>query len=79
MNATCSKSKLGRLAAAVLLVLGLASGCSAPAPVNHTATSDNQMVLRQAMRKLWEDHVTMMKEHLDLTLSGIIQQFPDKF
>jgi len=80
MNSTPSKWKLGLLAAAVLLVAELVPGCAAPpaadraatsAPSATNATSEKQVALRQAMRKLWEDHITWTRLVIVSTAAGL--------
>jgi len=80
MNSTPSKWKLGLLAAAVLLAAELVPGCAAPpaadraatsAPSATNATSEKQVALRQAMRKLWEDHITWTRLVIVSTAAGL--------
>jgi len=66
-----SNSKLGLLAAVILSFSVLVPGCAAPTAEDHTATMEKQVNLRQAMRKLWEDHITWTRLVIVSTAAGL--------
>ena len=58
MHSLFSKLKCGLLAAVILALSVLVSGCEGPESKEHSANLEKQNTLRQEMRKLWEDHIT---------------------
>jgi hypothetical protein len=58
MPSLTSKLKLGLLAAGILSLSLLVPGCAVPTSNDRGATMRPETALREAMRKLWEDHIT---------------------
>lgn len=71
MPSLFSRLKLGLLAAVILAVSVLAPGCAVPASDTSSATPEKQIALRQAMRKLWEDHITWTRLVIVSTAAGL--------
>jgi hypothetical protein len=71
MHSLFSKLKFGLLAAAILSLSVLEPGCAVPASEDHSATLEKQIALRQAMRKLWEDHITWTRLVIVSTAAGL--------
>jgi len=66
-----SKPKYGPLAAVLLSLSVFVAGCTAPTSQDHSATLEKQIVLRQTMRKLWEDHITWTRLVIVSTAAGL--------
>ena len=71
MPSLLSKLKCGLLAAVILSLPLLAPGCAVPTSQDHSATLEKQIALRQAMRKLWEDHITWTRLVIVSTAAGL--------
>lgn len=71
MHSLFSKLKFGLLAAVILSLSALAPGCAVPTSEDHSATLEKQITLRQAMRKLWEDHITWTRLVIVSTAAGL--------
>lgn len=70
MDALTSKLKSCILGACIFSVFLLASSCAAP-PSKDTAAPGKEDELRQAMRKLWEDHITWTRLVIVSTAAGL--------
>ena len=70
MHARTSKLASRILGAGILAVFLLASGCATPPP-KETASPEKEEMLRQAMRKLWEDHITWTRLVIVSTAAGL--------
>lgn len=71
MHSLFSKLKFGLLAVVILSLPLLVPACAAPASDVHRATFEKQTALRQAMRKLWEDHITWTRLVIVSTAAGL--------
>lgn len=70
MHALTSKLRSSILGATILAAFLLASSCAVPPP-KEAASPDKKEELRQAMRKLWEDHITWTRLVIVSTAAGL--------